>query len=315
MIREWIELARDPSFAAASSSSKITTSPSPRSWCKASMSGSTRRAGPWEACGTSGMKVLVNGGLNFSERDGWWDEAYAPDLGWAIGEDESIRGRGPRCGEDAEASTRSSSGRSFPEFYDRDAEGMPRAWLARMRRSMAQFTPKFSSTRMARDYVEKYYLALRQAALPRAQIGATPARGEVHGLGSATIATPLAGSAPRRDQPPARTAGAGISRCRSISARSRRAMSGWSSTLIRAAAKGRCVPSSPRRSDHRRSQRLCLYRLGTPVPTGRGLHSPDRAASPRGPRTRRIAADTVAEVITRITSAMPGFWQVQVRLD
>ncbi len=116
---------------------------------------------PWEACGTSGMKVLVNGGLNLSERDGWWDEAYMPEVGWAIdggeagGEEHSVS---ERDAHDAEALYSILEHEVVPEFYDRDAAGLPRRWLQRMRRSMAMLTPTYSSSRMARDYVEQYYL-------------------------------------------------------------------------------------------------------------------------------------------------------------
>jgi starch phosphorylase len=104
------------------------------------------------------MKVLVNGGLNLSERDGWWVEAYAPDLGWAIGEDHEYP-RDEQDLQDAEALYAIIEQEVVPEFYDRDADGMPRQWLARVRRSMAQLAPIYSSGRMARDYVEQYYLA------------------------------------------------------------------------------------------------------------------------------------------------------------
>jgi len=114
---------------------------------------------PWEACGTSGMKVLVNGGLNCSILDGWWDEAYEPDVGWAIGD-----GRGGDAKEidarDAESLYETLERSIVPEFYDRDVEGLPRAWLARIRRSMSTLTPAFSSTRMLREYVEKAYMPL-----------------------------------------------------------------------------------------------------------------------------------------------------------
>ncbi|HMD66997.1 MAG TPA: alpha-glucan family phosphorylase [Stellaceae bacterium] len=94
---------------------------------------------PWEACGTSGMKVLVNGGLNLSERDGWWEEAYAPELGWAIGDDGEYAW-GERDAEDAAALYAILEQEVVPEFYARDAAGMPRRWLERMRRSMAALT-------------------------------------------------------------------------------------------------------------------------------------------------------------------------------
>jgi len=112
---------------------------------------------PWEACGTSGMKVLVNGGLNLSERDGWWDEAYAPELGWAIGGDQKCPDS-ESDGRDAEALYAILEQQVLPEFYDRDAAGLPRSWLRRVRQSMASLTPTYSSNRMARDYVEQYYL-------------------------------------------------------------------------------------------------------------------------------------------------------------
>lgn len=117
---------------------------------------------PWEACGTSGMKVLVNGGLNLSVLDGWWDEAYTPDVGW------TIDGGVPRSDmeqdvHDAERLCLVLEREIVPEFYDRDAAGVPRAWLARMRHSMAELTPQYSSTRMVQEYLDKAYLPAAQA--------------------------------------------------------------------------------------------------------------------------------------------------------
>jgi starch phosphorylase len=130
---------------------------------------------PWEACGTSGMKVLVNGGLNLSERDGWWEEAYAPEIGWAIGDGrEHPEGQGDA--EDAEALYAILEEEVVPEFYARDAAGMPRRWLARVRRSMASLTPTYSSSRMARDYVEQYYLIGATELRHRTADGDKPAR-------------------------------------------------------------------------------------------------------------------------------------------
>jgi starch phosphorylase len=113
---------------------------------------------PWEACGTSGMKVLVNGGLNLSELDGWWAEAYAPDLGWALGDGQE---HGSDPGWDAaEAVTlyERLERELIPEFYARDAKGIPTAWVARMRESMARLTPLFSADRAVREYTEQHYL-------------------------------------------------------------------------------------------------------------------------------------------------------------
>jgi glycogen phosphorylase len=113
---------------------------------------------PWEACGTSGMKVLVNGGLNLSELDGWWAEAYTPEVGWAIGDGQE---HGEDPGWDAkEADTLYSllEAEVVPEFYERDKSGMPSKWLGRIRESMARLTPEFSATRAIREYTESHYL-------------------------------------------------------------------------------------------------------------------------------------------------------------
>jgi glycogen phosphorylase len=113
---------------------------------------------PWEACGTSGMKVLVNGGLNFSELDGWWAEAYSPQVGWAIG-DGKDHGEDPSVdAAEAEAMYNLLEQEVIPEFYDRSSNGLPAKWLARMRESMAQLTPEFSASRAIQDYTDDHYL-------------------------------------------------------------------------------------------------------------------------------------------------------------
>jgi len=111
---------------------------------------------PWEASGTSGMKVLVNGGMNLSELDGWWAEAYAEDVGWALGDGREHDDQDWDARE-AEQLYRLLEEQVAPTFYDRDASGIPRAWMARMRQSMARLTPQFSTNRMAREYVEQLY--------------------------------------------------------------------------------------------------------------------------------------------------------------
>ena len=113
---------------------------------------------PWEACGTSGMKVLVNGGINLSELDGWWAEAFEPDLGWALGDGQE-HGDDPAWDAiEAEALYDLLEREVIPEFYTRDERGIPTAWVARMRESMARLTPRFSANRAVRDYTEQYYI-------------------------------------------------------------------------------------------------------------------------------------------------------------
>ena len=123
---------------------------------------------PWEACGTSGMKVLVNGGINLSELDGWWAEAYTPEVGWALGDGQE-HGDDPAADDrDAEMLYDLLEYEVIPEFYTRDADGIPVAWVKRMRESMARLTPQFSSNRAVREYTEQLYLPAASAYHARA---------------------------------------------------------------------------------------------------------------------------------------------------
>jgi starch phosphorylase len=117
---------------------------------------------PWEACGTSGMKVLVNGGLNLSERDGWWAEAYRAEVGWAIGDGQEHGNDPDWDAREAEETYHLLEKEIIPCFYERDSRGIPTAWIARMRASMAELTPQFSTNRMLREYVDKLYLVAAQ---------------------------------------------------------------------------------------------------------------------------------------------------------
>ncbi len=131
---------------------------------------------PWEACGTSGMKVLVNGGINLSELDGWWAEAYAPEVGWALGDGQQHDDDQACDAAEAEALYDLLEHEVVPAFYTRDEQGIPTAWVARMRESMARLTPVFSSNRAVRDYTEQHYLpaaaAYRRRAADKGAIGA-----------------------------------------------------------------------------------------------------------------------------------------------
>ena len=131
---------------------------------------------PWEASGTSGMKILVNGGLNLSELDGWWAEAYTPEVGWALG-DGGEHGDDPDWdAREAEALYALLEREIVPAFYSRDGVGIPAAWVARMRESMGRLTPHFSTDRVVREYTERYYLpaaaAYRQRAADKGALAA-----------------------------------------------------------------------------------------------------------------------------------------------
>ncbi len=127
-----------------------------------------------EACGTSGMKVLANGGLNLSTLDGWWDEAYAEDVGWVIGDSVETR---DDAGDAAQLYAVLEED-VVPAFYTRDASGLPRDWVRRMRHSMSQLTPRYSSNRMLLEYVEDYYRPGADLARRRGADGA----GAAHAL-------------------------------------------------------------------------------------------------------------------------------------
>jgi glycogen phosphorylase len=113
---------------------------------------------PWEASGTSGMKVLVHGGLNLSELDGWWAEAYTPEIGWALGDGQEHGDDPGWDAVEADALYNLLEREVIPEFYARDEQGIPSAWIRRMRESMAQLTPRFSASRTVREYTEQHYL-------------------------------------------------------------------------------------------------------------------------------------------------------------
>ncbi len=128
---------------------------------------------PWEACGTSGMKVLANGGINLSELDGWWAEAYEPGLGWAIGKQQVDDQQSDAA--EAEALYRKLEDEIIPLFYYRNSRGLPLGWLAHVRESMARLTPQYSADRAVREYTEKYYLRAASMYRDRSQQDGAPA--------------------------------------------------------------------------------------------------------------------------------------------
>ena len=114
------------------------------------------------------MKVLVNGGINLSELDGWWAEAYTPEVGWALGDGQEHDNDPTWDASEAEALYDLLEYEVIPEFYTRDEQGIPTAWVLRMRESMARLTPRFSTNRAVREYTEQHYLPAAAAYRERA---------------------------------------------------------------------------------------------------------------------------------------------------
>jgi len=113
---------------------------------------------PLEACGTSGMKALANGSLNLSVLDGWWDEGYHRDFGWAIGHGEVYQDHEAQDGIESRDLYNLLEEEVIPLFYQRGPDGIPRAWVEKMRAGLRRLVPTFNSHRMVQEYVNRYYL-------------------------------------------------------------------------------------------------------------------------------------------------------------
>jgi starch phosphorylase len=130
---------------------------------------------PLEACGTSGMKSALNGGLNLSIRDGWWDEWYDGENGWEIPTADGLADEVRRDDLEAAALYSLIERSVAPKFYDRDDRGVPMRWVEMVRHTLEVLGPKVLASRMVRDYTEKYYApaaqSLRRTVEPREEGG------------------------------------------------------------------------------------------------------------------------------------------------
>lgn len=131
---------------------------------------------PNEASGTSGMKLLANGGLNLSVLDGWWAECYEPSVGWAIGSGEEYADPNYQDRVEADALYHLLESEVVPLFYDRDSSGLPRRWIEKMKCSMKTLSPRFSTNRMVVEYLERFYLPAHRRRMRLAEDGARRVR-------------------------------------------------------------------------------------------------------------------------------------------
>jgi starch phosphorylase len=143
---------------------------------------------PLEACGVGGMKAGMNGALNFSTVDGWWDEARhdaepgAAPIGFTIGTEGPYADEQTQDALDAESLYDVLENEIIPRFYERDDEGVPRAWVASMKQSMSTLAPTWDSLRMTREYTESYYLPGLAKVQQLRSGGAKSARDRAHEL-------------------------------------------------------------------------------------------------------------------------------------
>jgi starch phosphorylase len=117
---------------------------------------------PMEACGTSGEKTILHGGLNVSTMDGWWREAFDGKNGWQVGEDATAPTEHEQDDKDAASLRSVLETEVLPLFYDRGKDGIPHAWLKRVRHSLATLIPQYNTDRMVVDYTKKYYLTKKK---------------------------------------------------------------------------------------------------------------------------------------------------------
>ncbi len=130
---------------------------------------------PLEACGTSGMKSALNGGLNLSVRDGWWDEWYDGENGWEIPTANGLSDEARRDDLEAAALYGLLADTVAPKFYDRDGDGVPARWVEMVRHTLQVLGPKVLASRMVRDYTERYYIPAARSLRRTVGTGFQPA--------------------------------------------------------------------------------------------------------------------------------------------
>ncbi len=147
---------------------------------------------PLEASGTSGMKAAMNGVVNLSVLDGWWDEGYLDDNGWAIGGRDRNPDDGAQDWADAQSLYRLLEEEIVPLWYARDEHGLPVGWLARMRRAIGSALWQFSTSRMLVEYVEQMYLPAARPSFAAAASAALSTAGVASAAASSAAAQPAA---------------------------------------------------------------------------------------------------------------------------
>jgi len=130
---------------------------------------------PMEASGTSGMKAAMNGTLNLSIPDGWWEEGYAPEVGWSIGAGETYHDPEEQDAVECDALFNLLEQEVIPTFYDRDANGLPREWIEKMAASIARLGAVFNTHRMVMEYADHAYFPAHRAGATLASNDHRPA--------------------------------------------------------------------------------------------------------------------------------------------